>query len=423
LRNRANVSFYLNPELAKNSIQRKLKNALVKKYTDTEQYGYQDFSTWSFQLSGNNGKLISHIYAIYKSKKAIGGTAEWTYALKGRLTNKPWVLEYSESTKFILAQEQDHTVHAIGTDGEKLWSKVFEGEILGDPIQLSDRSIILNTTTRLYKIFPNGENYVGFSLPLPYRATYGPSLADINANKIIFIPAGTRILAYDLDGKQQEQWKDIQVDGTILFDIKIANIRQKPHIMLGTQSGNFYFFDQNAVKIQEISDAHQYNNPIGFHYQAEQEERSSIITVSADAELVKFHLNGEKTILHYANWSKPTYFSFQNVTGSPASDIVLLDADALSVYQVNDTTANYHYNFAEKTRNRPQFFPSNAHQYYIGQATENDLIYVFNDEGAIYPGFPLAGLHNFYFGPINYGNTTNYLISTKRDHKIYCYKF
>lgn len=100
-------------------IQRLLKPAYQKTLTNKDNYGYQDFFSWSFQISGNNGRFLSSIYGIFKSKAALGATPEWTYEFENRPITQPWVFQHSDTSQFIVVQEQDHTIHGIHPAGKK----------------------------------------------------------------------------------------------------------------------------------------------------------------------------------------------------------------------------------------------------------------------------------------------------------------
>src|SRR5690606_41948950 len=94
-------------------------------FRDKKDFGYQDFYSWSIQIAGNNGHFQSSIYGVYKSKNALGSVADWTYEFDHRPITAPQVFEHSDTSQFILMQEQDHTVHAISLAGSRLWSTGF----------------------------------------------------------------------------------------------------------------------------------------------------------------------------------------------------------------------------------------------------------------------------------------------------------
>src|SRR5690606_16131070 len=143
--NEANITYFVRTGTASPIISNLLKTSYRQSYTDQNNFGYQDFYSWSIQISGNNGDFQSNIYGVYKSKNALGAVADWTYPFTHRPITAPQVFEHSDTSQFILMQEQDHTVHAISPSGAKMWSAVFHGRVVGEAQQLDDRSIVLVT--------------------------------------------------------------------------------------------------------------------------------------------------------------------------------------------------------------------------------------------------------------------------------------
>src|SRR5690606_31887169 len=66
--NEANVTLFVHNKNAFSKILNSLPRHYQASFRDKENFGFQDFYSWSVQLSGNNGNFSSQIYALYKSK-------------------------------------------------------------------------------------------------------------------------------------------------------------------------------------------------------------------------------------------------------------------------------------------------------------------------------------------------------------------
>ncbi len=422
---RSNVTFYLEPKAGKSNILDNLKADFAKNFKDEDEYGFQNFYSWSYQLSGNQGTFSSSLYALFKSDTRLGGKPEWTAQLENRIINKPWILDQDGKNKFILIQEQDHTVHAFSPDGKELWQNLFQGEILGEPIQLQDLSIVAVTKNRLYRFMPDGKNRTGFSVELPYSATYGATIATFNKEQRIYIPATDRILAYTLDGKKVEGFENNSVDGRILFDLKTTSLGQTNYIIAGTSTASVYFFDQNGKVIHKKTldtDGESVKNPIGL-VAASDEKNSFIYLANNKGSVFKIPFEGETKKIKLGDWGKDAFFNFEDISGGADRDFVILANNKLNAYSVRDSSSYFEYKFIEEASNRPLFFKRIGKSDIIGVGTDNRMIYVFGSDGLVQEGFPVEGFSKFYYGPINYGDNANYLICMKRDFKIYVYKF
>lgn len=423
--NRANVTFYIEPETAKNTIINNLKSEYAKNFRDKELFGYQNFYSTSLQVSGNAGGFISGFYALYKSKNRFGGTAAWTFQMNSKLINNPWVFNQTENSKFILVQEQDHTVYALSPSGKELWKTLFQGEILGQPIQLQDRSILLNTRSRLYRFSPDGKLIPGFSVGLPSNASAGLTLTNFNNEKRIYIPCSNQIAVYDLTGKKIEDWKNPSLDSKILFDLKAATIANQNFIIAGTSQGSVYFFNEagTLIRKEELNvNGQTLRNPIGLITTSDM-KNSFVIVPKDKGEVIKVPFEGDPIKLKIGDWGTNFTFNFEDVSGSADKDYVVLSDNNLSVYNQKDSTKYFAYKFVDDVSNRPLFFKVTNNNDLVAVGTDNRMIYIFNEDGLVRNGFPVEGMSKFYFGPIDFGNNSSYLISSKRDHKIYVYKF
>src|SRR5690606_4705116 len=60
--NEANVTFFVHTSNAYNKILNSLPTHFQRNFRDKENFGFQDFYSWSAQFSGNNGKFSSQLY-------------------------------------------------------------------------------------------------------------------------------------------------------------------------------------------------------------------------------------------------------------------------------------------------------------------------------------------------------------------------
>ncbi len=416
----ANVTFFLHTKNAGRMLNNNLIRPFAQNFRNTEKFGYQDFYSWSVQLMGNGGDFISSIYGIYKSSTALGASPEWTYDFKNRLITRPYVFEHSDTSQFILAQEQDHTIHAIHPTGKKMWSTVFSGRVIGDMIQIPDRSILLVTDrNRLYRFDPNGDGLPGFSLGLPEEPTGSPVVFTLDRRDVILVPLSDRLVAYDMEGNALSNWSSIPVSGRLLPGIFLA----KDEIVVGSTSGKVYYFNSSGQITQEIAAQSEvtFKNPLGHMASATADD--VFVTTDASGNYYRYSKSGGVSKTSITGLSQNHRAFFAPLSASDVPDMIVLDDNKLSIYQTTDSTAQrYSQGFTKDIYPTPLLFPISRSTMQLGiSIPSNNLIYVFTENGGVLDGFPVESLPLFYYGRINY-NSDNYLLSTKRDHKLYAYK-
>lgn len=414
--NEANITYFLRTRTSSHLLSQLLKPAFATAYNKKTEYGYQDFFSWSIQIAGNNGKFLSNVYGVFKSKNALGATPEWTYSFDNRPITQPWVFEHSDTSKFILIQEQDHSIHGIHPSGKKMWSTVFAGRVVGDVQQLPDRSLLLVTDKkRLYRFSTAGKPLPGFSIGMPEQPTGSPTLALLDNQQLIFVPAGRQLLVYDMDGNMQDNWKDANIDGRILFEVKVQNNQ----VFLGTENGHFYQFNHQGKLLKEeiIYDAH-FNNPIAIRQNSKGQPTLYALDSTSNLHAVDFLNTASKRRL--SKWNSKAMLAFDPYTSN--NSLYVLNGKEFAAYNLLDTLPQFNFNFTQDLVDRMQFFKQGNSSSLIGVAARsNNLIYIFDEKGSVLSGFPIEAMPSFYYGKIDY-NSGNFLLCIRRDKKLYAFK-
>ncbi|MFZ4261124.1 hypothetical protein ACFRAE_03725 [Sphingobacterium sp. HJSM2_6] len=417
--NDANVTFYLNNKNASNRIENALNGDYGRKYRDKEEYGFQDFHSWSLQLTGNSGNFLSRFYALYKSKNRLGVQPDWTYAMRSRLINGPYVFEQSDTSQFILAQEQDHTVHALLPNGKKLWSSVFSGRIVGKVQQLPDKSLLAVTDRRrLYRFDAAGNNLKGFSTSVSAEPIAQPLYVNHEGQELILIPTKHSILAYDMEGGPVSGWDKIEVEGEILGSLQ----RIDQEIIAATSYGRIYFYNLSGEKTTEIDVAGDltFVSNLGI---IQKEQSIHFYATDKEGKLHEIHKDGSSKVIYEGKWSNKYSAEFEQIYGTSNPELIVMDGPYLQVFEIGNTVQEvFDYTFTKDVSNKPYYFQADGGLQKMGIATQGtNLIYLFSENGTVAAGFPVEAQPLFYYGKINY-NSGNYLICTRRDHKLYAFK-
>lgn len=418
--NEANITLFVHTKNANSKILNSLPQHYQKNFRNNDNFGYQDFYSWSAQLSGNNGGFLSRIYAVYKSKTALGTTPEWIYPLENNVITKPYIFEHSDTSQFILLQELDHTLHAISPSGRKIWSSVFSGRVVGDMMQIADRSIILVTDrNRLYRFDTSGKPMKGFSTGIPEEPIATPTLASIAGRSLILVPTKKKIYTYNMEGARIDLFQDDTIAGEITGSIQVVG----DYFAIGASYGRIYLFDKDGRIAKHIDAPGNvvFRNPIGTIEAGNGE--FTVLATDTTSNLYKFPLDKAPIITRPEKWNAKFYADFVNITSSSAPEMIVVDGSRLRAYDIVDTTKLlFEYSFTKDISDRPQYFRSATGLALIGIAAKStNLIYLFNENGSITDGFPVEGQPLFYYGKINY-NSDTFLLCMRRDHKLYAFR-
>lgn len=422
--NKANVSFYVNNNNSRNTLNRQLKPVYRKSYTDTVNFDYKSFYAFSFQLAGYDGNFYSNLSAKYISKEKETKQPEWETSLSSDINIAPTVWKYSDSTNFIVTQDKNNTLYGFTTEGKEIWRTSLSGKILGEIVQLTDHTILLNTEERLYRFKPDGVPYPGFPVVFPHKASYSSTIFQSDANYFkIFIPGQQHIFAYDNNGKELPEWKNKTVKGNILFGLKTALLNDFNYIIAFTEEGNIYLFNHNAglTSFIEGDSKNEYKNAIGVEITPGKPEMSRIVTTDTSGVLQSFYFDKTKGQTSLGKWSGTHYFETKNIQGDSIKEFIITDNKQLYVFNSQDSTLLFNHTFNTNLTASPLYFPTENSRFIIGMATDAKLLYAFEDDGSIIKGFPMEGLPEFYYGKLK-NNGHRYIILSKDGRKLTAYR-
>ncbi|NGM60600.1 hypothetical protein G5B30_01600 [Sphingobacterium sp. SGG-5] len=416
----ANVTLFIHSKNAQQKIVNALTRPFQDNYKNTTNYGFSDFYSWSVQLSGNDGKFTSQLYAVYKSKSALGVTPEWTYSLDNKAITAPYVFEHSDTSQFILLQELDHTVHAIHPTGTKMWSTVFSGRVVGEIQQLEDRSILLVTDkNRLYRFDTAGEPLPGFSLGLSEEPIATPTLATFDSKKIILVPTAKSVLAFDLNGKALKDGSFFETTDRLVGPI----VQAGKLLAIASTSGKIYYINfEGKIQREVVIPGMATQNPLAVYNLSGQ---PAVLATDTMHNVYRIDPESTPVAQSFESNSQDYRVDFQPLTGGQEPEMIVLGDSRLQVFTIgDDIKSRFEYNFTKNITEQPQYFPSTAtkNQTVLGVGSKaTNLIYLFEEDGSVMDGFPVEGLPLFYYGRINY-NSGNYLLTMRRDHKLYAFR-
>lgn len=418
--NEANITYFVHTKNSHNLLRRSLKNEINKIYNDKENFGFQDFYSWSFQLSGHQKYFTSNLYGVYKTSSTLGINSEWEYSFKNKPITPPYVYEHSDTSQFILVQELDHTLHAISPNGAKMWSTVLHGRIVGNPIQYQDRTISLVTDkNRLYRFDPDGKATPGYSLLMPSTPISGPQFLTINEHTVIAVPSRVSPMIFKLDGTPLKEWKDIPNK-----DQPIQNILSDgQHIIIGRNNGNLEFYNAKAKLEKELSPTSPVKVVHDFRQISNTPSEWAYTTIDSSG-LILLYGNGLVQTVDSITSKTPSdlLVSFSPEANNTTPYAAIINNNQLEIHNLKDKAETKEISLNVSISNSPQFFITTDNQVKVGVASaSNRLLYVFDSSGRLLEGFPIQGMPQFYYGRINY-NSGNYILCYRNNHKLYAFK-
>lgn len=390
----------------------------------------QKFEGVGIQFTFNNKLFYSTIYLKYNPEVKQEISTLWESKLDTTISSKPYlVTNHITKAKEIFVQDDANKIYLISNTGKIIWSKQLHEKIMSDIVQVdvlknNKLQLLFNTRSAIYMYDRNGNDMKGFPIKLKSPATNALSVFDYEKNRDyrIFIACeNKKINCYKPDGEEVSGFKFDKTTNLVYVPLQYFRANNKDHICAIDVKGRIYLLDRQGevrIKIKEqlAPGIRNFFIETGKDY-----TKSYIIAADTLGNIIKVSLTGDKESIKLQDFETSPYFDYKDINNDKTKEYIFLTRNKLKVFSA-DKSMIYNYEFQSKLSGLPIFFlfPDGTGKIGVVSEAENKL-YLFNENGSIYNGFPLTGKTAFSIGDINNEGIFN-LITGSSDNNIYVYQ-
>ena len=168
----------------KKKIDKILNKATVDSIGDSEVI--KKFTGLTLNIEATkNGDLHNEICLFYNNEYSELIREKWYTPLNSSIHMSPQIIYNHHNDQIVLFQDDENNLIAFNKDGDRIWKKHIEKNILGEINSIDfynnqKHQAIFNTEDKLYLIDRNGDFVDGFPKNLPTITSMGHSLFDYN---------------------------------------------------------------------------------------------------------------------------------------------------------------------------------------------------------------------------------------------------
>jgi hypothetical protein len=368
---------------------------------------FQKVQIFGFQLTPNNDLIYNNVFIKYISGDIYSPHTVWESRLDTIIDFKPqFVKNHYNQQSEIFVQDLKNNIYLVNNAGRILWKVNINERITSKIYQVdyyknSKLQIMFSTKNSIHLIDRNGNYVERYPVKLRSPATNGMSLFDYDNNKNyrIFIACEDKhIYAYTKDGTMVSGWNFDKTESEVNQDVNHFRIENKDFIVFGDRYRT-YILDRKGnvrVNIQEIFPRSLKNNYI---LDEKDNLEDSRIVITDTAGIVYFiYFNGKIGKLKLGEFTCEHFFDYKDVDGDGNRDFIFLDKEYLKVFK-HDKTKLFDYNFGEEITVEPVYYYFSYSDRKLGVVSKSkNLIYLINNDGSVYKGFPLRGCTLFSIG-------------------------
>ncbi len=146
-----------------------------------------------------------------------------------------------------------------------------------------------------------------------------------------------------------------------------------------------------------------------------------MVTSNVKGQIVYIYFDGNIEIQTFANFSNQHFFDYQDINSDGRFEYVFTDKNRFQVFDQN-TNQLIDYKFKTTIKDCPVTYSFPYGEKRIGVVSRDEnLIYLFNNQGKLFSGFPLPGKSLFSIGKLNPKQEKYNLIVGGDDNFLYNY--
>jgi hypothetical protein len=403
---RSSIYFYANLARSSGEYAKFLTREILEGWEENIQV-FQKVQIFGFQLTPNNDLIYNNVFLKYVSIDEYSPHTVWESRLDTIIDFKPqFVKNHYNQQSEIFVQDLKNNIYLINSAGRILWKTNINERIESNVYQVdyyknSKLQMIFSTKNYIHLIDRNGNYVERYPVKLRSPATNGMSLFDYDNNKNyrIFIACEDRhVYAYAKDGSLISGWDFDKTESEVNQDINHFRIDNKDFIVFGDRLRTYILDRKGSVRVnvQDIFPLSLNNNYVLD--EKENIEKSRIVTTDTAGVVHFIYFNGKIEKIKLGEFSYDHFFDFKDVDGDGNRDFIYLDKSYLRVFKYNKTKL-FDYDFGENITLEPVFYYFSYSDRKLGVVSKSkNLIYLINNDGKVYKGFPLRGSTLFSIG-------------------------
>ncbi len=407
---------YLANELAE---EINLKEALLKK-----------FEAVGIQFSSSNKLFYSNIYLKYNPEQKQQTGTLWETKLDTTVSSKPYLLiNHKTKAKEVFVQDDGNKIYLISNTGKIIWTKKLNEKIMSEIIQIdvlkNDKlQMVFNTRSFIYMFDRNGNAIEGFPIKLRSPATNAISVVDYEKNReyrIFIATENKRIVCYKANGEQLTAFAFDKTTNQVFMPLQYFKANNKDHLCAIDITGKIYIVDRKGETRVKMTEKMEQGIRNFFVEPGKDYNKSYLIAADTLGNIIKISLTNHKESIKIQDFETSPYFDLKDINNDKTKEFIFLTRNELKVF-AQDKSLLFNHPFDNKISQTPLFFLFPDGNGKIGVASEeSNEIFLFNNNGSLFEGFPIMGKTAFTIGDLNNEGHYN-LVTGSSENSIFVYQ-
>jgi len=390
---------------------------------------FQKLQGFAFQFSAGGSMVYNNLFLKYSPVyREITGTV-WESLLDTAVRMKPQlVLNHYTANREVLVQDVSYNLYLLNEAGRILWKLPMREPIMGEVFQIDyygngKLQYLFNTRHQLHLIDRNGNYVERYPVHLRSPATAPMALFDYenNGNYRIFVASEDRnIYVYSKEGNLVSGWEAEKTEHVVQVPPQHFRLGTRDYIVFH-DTYRTYILDRRG-KPRVVPDEQFPHSPLNhFKLDAGGNRPASLVTTGINGRVYRLYFDGKVESLQPDTFSQDHYFEYADLDGNGRKEYIFLDGKRLRVFNA-DQSMRFQMDFEAPAFPAAHIYEFSRRDRKIGVVVPSlNRIYLINQDGNLYMGFPLAGSSPFTIGKLRESSSRFNLIVGGRDNFLLNY--
>lgn len=402
---------------------------LWKNLNDEQKTALSNFYSIGFQLSGTGNMTYSTTYLQYLPNKTSEPQTIWQSLLDTLAISKPSLVKnHYTNEKEIIVQDAYHNLYLMNNNGRMLWKRPLDAPIISEITQIdyyrnNKLQYAFNTKNKIYILDRNGNHVANFPVKLPSPATNGLSVIDYdnNTNYRFFIAcSNNKIYLYNKKGNLMPGWTFKGCEGRVTMPVQHFRNGSKDYLVVSDDRKNYILDRRGNIRVPIKNNFVRNPNSL-FFLSNNKTTNAQLISSDTKGLLKKINLkSGEVTSYDAGNIGTNHKLSiFQ--TGHQ-ENYIFSEPHRITVFN-NKLKTIFEKEFDKEINLNVDLYQFSSQNIKFGVTElKGNNIYLINNDGSFYKGFPLIGKSRFSIGFLKSSSVKFNLIVAGTNNYLYNYR-
>jgi len=426
---KSNLYFYANISKANVIFSKFLSDPILTIWNEDID-AFKKIQVFGFQMYSSNGMLYSNVFLKHFTDLKDQPHTVWESQLDTTIDCKPvFTLNHTTRQNEVFVQDQRNSIYLINQAGRILWKIKLDEKINSEIFQIDyykngKLQLMFSTLNYIHLIDRNGNYVEKYPVKLRSPASNALSVFDYDKNRnyrMLIAGSDREIYAYTADGSLVNGWNFENTESQVWQPVNHFKVGDKDYLVFGDRLKTYILDRRGNTRVNVKA---YFEKSVRNNYILDNTGRTADakIAITDTAGLIYYiYFNGNHTTLDMGRFSGDHFFDYKDMDGDGRKEFIFLDVTKLKVFKENRALL-YEYDFNRRIDQKPAYYHFAQNDKKLGIVSrEENLIYMINNDGKVYKGFPLRGNSPFSIGYLGTNTSSFNLIVGSNDNFLYNY--